>query len=56
MPDTRNLPPDQLRQLLKRLEEVMAEAGRLREQVARQLSERKQRIMPIRRGRTSKRG
>ncbi len=47
MPD-RNLATDQLRQLLKRLEEVMEEATRLREHVARQLSERKQKVTPIR--------
>ena len=56
MPDSRSLGPDQLRQLLKRLEEVMAEAERLRERVAKQLSERSQRIIPIRRGRARKRG
>lgn len=55
MADTRSLGPDQLRQLLKRLEEVMAEAQRLREQVAKQLSERKQRILPISRRRARKR-
>ena len=49
MPESRPLGPEQLRSLLKRLEEVMAEAARLREQVARQLTERTQRITPIRR-------
>ena len=53
MPDSHSLAPEQLRQLLQRLEEVMAEAERLREQVARQLSEQRrrvqQRLTPVRR-------
>jgi hypothetical protein len=49
MADSRPLGPDQLRSLLKRLEDVMAEAHRLREQVARQLAERAERITPIKR-------
>ena len=49
MPDPRPLGPEQLRSLLKRLEEVMAEAQRLRVEVAKQLTERTQRITPIKR-------
>jgi hypothetical protein len=48
MPQTRNLSPEQLRQLLQRLDEVMAEAERLRERIAKQLAdERRQRVSPM---------
>ena len=48
MPQSRDLSPEQLRQLLQRLEEVMAEAERLRARIARQLAdERRQRVSPM---------
>ena len=49
MPDTRTLSPEELRRILERLEEVMAEAEELRGRIAQQLSdERKQQVTPIR--------
>ena len=53
------LTPERLSQLVSRLDEVMTEAARLRKEVTRQLSERRQdqqKILPTRKRRTKATG